>query len=75
MLRISKVNIVDLISTLSELRSIGVEYVDISGEEGQNVIALLFTKDYMLQGYENTFDDIQHEHKKKLTDDDINQLI
>lgn len=81
--RLKKVPIEVLLNALSELYAMGVEYVDIVGENGkeQDRIGLMYTQEYlskdMQDKIEDIIDDIIDEQFKddKLSDDDINQII
>lgn len=83
-LRIRKIYINTLINTLVELYDMGVDYIDLIGtvDDVQDSIGLSFSKEYMAEGMENNFDnisevDIKQDIKidKKLSDEDLNQLL
>lgn len=83
-LRIRKIYINTLIDTLVELYDMGVDYVDLIGtmDDVQDSIGLSFCREYMAKGMELNFDnisegDIDKDIKidKKLSDEDLNQLL
>lgn len=83
-LRIRKIYINTLIDTLVELYDMGVDYVDLLGtmDDVQDSIGLSFCREYMAKGMELNFDnisegDIDKDIKidKKLSDEDLNQLL
>ena len=83
-LRIRKIYINTLIDTLVELYDMGVDYVDLIGtmDDVQDSIGLSFSKEYMAKGMEINFDNISEEDieqdikvDKKLSDEDLNQLL
>lgn len=84
---LKKVDINELMDTMMELWTRGVDYVDIVIKPEENSIALMFTEDYLseeakekLLEMENDDEDSLSpdeyiEVKSKLTDDDLNQLM
>lgn len=83
-LRIKKIYISTFIDTLVELYNMGVDYVDLIGtmDDVQDSIGLSFSKEYMAKGMEINFDNISEEDidkdikiDKKLSDEDLNQLL
>lgn len=80
--KIEKIPLNELIETLVSLYNHGVDYVDIIGQPGEQFdrMAISFVKEYMTeQGKQNFFEmesNMEVEScNKKLTDDDINQLL
>jgi hypothetical protein len=84
------INVMSMIETLTMLYDKGVDYVDISGKQGdeQDEICFSFCKSYMDEEYKETFETgfVQEEEEEiiskpaprvtfKLTDKDINDLI
>lgn len=80
-IRIQKIPLDTLIETLVSLYNQGIDYVDISGKPGTDFdsMAIVFTRDYMTEeGKKNFGEDNELDLQigsRKLTDDDINQLI
>jgi hypothetical protein len=84
---LKKVDINELMDTMMELWTRGVDYVDIVIKPEENSIALMFTEEYLseeakekLLEMENDDEDSLSpdeyiEVKSKLTDDDLNQLM
>jgi hypothetical protein len=82
---LKKVDINELMDTMMELWTRGVDYVDIVIKPDENSIALMFTEEYLseeakeklleMEDDEDDFHDEYVEVKSKLTDDDLNQLI
>lgn len=78
-----KVDINELMDTMMELWTRGVDYVDIIIKPEDNTISLLFTEEYLsdeakenlLEMEDNDVPDECVEVKSKLTDDDLNQLM
>jgi hypothetical protein len=82
---LKKVDINELMDTMMELWTRGVDYVDIVIKPDENSISLMFTEEYLsdeakeeLDNAEEDEDDFHEECievKSKLTDEDLNQLI
>jgi hypothetical protein len=83
---LKKVDINELMDTMMELWTRGVDYVDIVIKPDENSIALMFTEEYlseeakeklleMEEDDEDDFLDECIEVKSKLNDEDLNQLI
>ena len=83
---LKKVDINELMDTMMELWTRGVDFVDIVIKPDENSIALMFTEEYlseeakdklleMEEDDEDNFHDEYVEVKSKLTDEDLNQLI
>jgi hypothetical protein len=83
---VKKVNIEMLMATLADLWNGGVQFVDIYGKLNNNdepdAVWLAFEKDYMHPKYVENFNMIINKEdrskinvKKKLSDDDLNELI
>jgi hypothetical protein len=83
---LKKVDINELMDTMMELWTRGVDYVDIVIKPDENSIALMFTEEYLSEeakekllemedDEEDDFHDECIEVKSKLTDEDLNQLI
>ena len=83
---LKKVDINELMDTMMELWTRGVDYVDIVIKPDENSIALMFTEEYLSEEAkekllemedddEDDFLDECIEVKSKLTDEDLNQLI
>jgi len=79
--KIQKIPLDRLIETLVDLYNKGVDYIDISGIQGEEFdrMAIVFTKDYMTEQGKINFGEVDELDLEigpsKLTDDDINQLI
>ena len=83
---LKKVDINELMDTMMELWTRGVDFVDIVIKPDENSIALMFTEEYLSEeakekllemedDEEDDFHDECIEVKSKLTDEDLNQLI
>jgi hypothetical protein len=82
---LKKVDINELMDTMMELWTRGVDYIDIVIKPEENSIALMFTEEYLsddakeklMEEHEedDDFPDECVEVKSKLTDDDLNQLM
>jgi len=82
---LKKVDINELMDTMMELWTRGVDFVDIVIKPDENSISLMFTEEYLsdeakeeLNNAEEEKDDFLDEYievKSKLTDNDLNQLI
>ena len=83
---LKKVDINELMDTMMELWTRGVDFIDIMIKPEENSIALTFTEEYLsdeakeklLEMEEEDDDDMPDEYvevKSKLTDDDLNQLM
>jgi hypothetical protein len=81
---IRKVHLDTFIEILVELYNKGVDYIDITGVQdgAEDKMAISFTTDYMMDGAEENFKDVPLEGmdinellNKKLSDEDLNQLI
>jgi hypothetical protein len=82
---LKKVDINELMDTMMELWTRGVDFVDIVIKPDENSIALMFTEEYLseeakdklleMEEEEDNFHDEYVEVKSKLTDEDLNQLI
>jgi hypothetical protein len=80
---LKKVDINELMDTMMELWTRGVDYVDIMINPKENTISLTFAEDYLSDEARESLpemeeDDIPEEYvevKSKLTDDDLNQLL
>lgn len=79
-----QVKIEHMMDALMELWNMGLEYVDVHGERGedQDSVVLEFSKAYMDEEYKDRFDEFFKEDTneegqvtKRLTDDDINRLL
>jgi hypothetical protein len=77
---IKKIPLDELIETLEDLYTKGVDFIDLVAGESENRISLIFSEEYMSDeakeyyaehGYED-----DHVHlDNKLSDEDLNQLI
>ncbi len=80
-MKIQKIPLDNLIETLVSLYNHGVDYVDIIGCPGEQYdkMAISFVKEYMTEEGKKNFGEMEPEMEmnssKKLTDDDLNQLI
>ena len=83
-MRIRKIHVKTLVETLVNLYDNGVDYVDVIGmlDDTQDSIGLSFSKEYMAKGMKKQFDNISEKSvvtdikiDKKLSDDDLNQLL
>jgi len=84
---LKKVDINELMDTMMELWTRGVDFIDIVIKPDENSIALMFTEEYLSEEAkekltemeddddEDDFHDECIEVKSKLTDEDLNQLI
>ena len=84
---LKKVDINELMDTMMELWTRGVDYVDIVIKPEENSIALMFTEDYLSEEAKEKLLEMEDddedslspdeyiEVKSKLTDDDLNQLM
>jgi hypothetical protein len=82
---LKKVDINELMDTMMELWTRGVDFVDIVIKPDENSIALMFTEEYLsdeakeklleMEEEEDDFLDECIEVKSKLNDEDLNQLI
>lgn len=82
---LKKVDLNELMDTMMELWTRGIDYVDIMIKPDENSIALLFTEEYLsdeakeklleMEEDEEGIPDEYVEVKSKLTDDDLNQLM
>jgi hypothetical protein len=82
---LKKVDINELMDTMMELWTRGVDFVDIVIKPDENSIALMFTEEYLsdeakeklleMEEEEDDFLDECVEVKSKLNDEDLNQLI
>ena len=84
---LKKVDINELMDTMMELWTRGVDFIDIVIKPDENSIALMFTEEYLSEEAKETllemeddddeddFHDECIEVKSKLTDEDLNQLI
>lgn len=77
--KITKVHIDSFIDTLVDLYNKGVDYIDIIATPGevQDSVGLSFCKEYMSEDMQEEFDDFPVDLivEKKLSNDDLNQLI
>jgi len=83
-LHIRKVHLNNFIEILVELYNRGVDYIDITGvQDGdQDKMAVSFREEYMMEGAKQHFKDIPHKGmdinellNKKLSDEDLNELL
>jgi hypothetical protein len=83
-MRIRKIHVKTLVETLVNLYDNGVDYVDVIGilDDTQDSIGLSFSKAYMAKGMKKQFDNISEKSvvkdikiDKKLSDEDLNQLL
>jgi hypothetical protein len=78
---IKKIPLDELIETLEDLYTKGVDFVDLVAGESENRISLIFTEEYMSdeakEHYaEHEYDEEDEIHiESKLSDEDLNQLI
>lgn len=81
---IRKVHLNNFIEILVELYNRGVDYIDITGlQDGdQDKMAISFTAEYMMEGADANFKDIPEKGmdinellNKKLSDEDLNELL
>jgi len=80
-----KVDINELMDTMMELWTRGVDYIDITINSEENTISLLFTEEYLSDEAKEALADMEYdeednveEHveiKGGLTDEDLNQLM
>lgn len=81
---IRKIHLNNFIEILVELYNRGVDYIDLTGAQDgdQDKMAISFTSDYMMKGAEQNFKDVPEKGmdinellNKKLSDEDLNQLL
>jgi hypothetical protein len=77
---IKKIPLDELIETLEDLYTKGVDFIDLVAGESENRISLIFSEEYMsdeAKEYyaENEFEDDHVHLDSKLSDEDLNQLI
>lgn len=79
---IKKIPLDELIETLEDLYTKGVDFIDLIAGESENRISLIFTEEYMSDeakeyyaDYEYDEEDNQVHIESKLSDEDLNQLI
>ena len=82
---LKKVDINELMDTMMELWTRGVDYVDIVIKPDENSISLMFTEEYLSDEAKEELDNAEEDEddfldecievKSKLTDEDLNQLI
>lgn len=82
---LKKVDINELMDTMMELWTRGVDFVDIVIKPDENSISLMFTEEYLSDEAKEELDNAEEDEddfldecievKSKLTDDDLNQLI
>ena len=82
---LKKVDINELMDTMMELWTRGVDYVDIVIKPVENSISLMFTEEYLSDEAKEELDNAEEDEddfldecievKSKLTDEDLNQLI
>lgn len=77
--KISKVHMDSFIDALVDLYNKGVDYIDIIATPGevQDSVGLSFCKEYMSEDMQEQFDNFPTDIiiEKKLSNDDLNQLI
>lgn len=83
--KIRKIPLEELINTLNEIHNCGVDFIDISGKNthDEDSINISFLEEYINPEYKEYFfenmniikDDEENITIKKLTDDDLNQLM
>jgi len=82
---LKKVDINELMDTMMELWTRGVDYVDIVIKPDENSISLMFTEEYLSDEAKEELDNAEEDEddfldecievKSKLNDDDLNQLM
>jgi hypothetical protein len=79
---LKKVDINELMDTMMELWTRGVDYVDIMINPKENTISLTFVEEYLSDEARESLPEIEEdlpdefvEVRGKLTDDDLNQLL
>lgn len=77
---IKKIPLDELIETLEDLYTKGVDFIDLIAGESENRISLIFTEEYMSdeakEYYAEHHEDNDELHiDSKLSDEDLNQLI
>ena len=81
---IRKIYLNGFIEILVELYNRGVDYIDLTGvQDGdQDKMAISFTEDYMMEGAKENFKDVPVQGmdinellNKKLSDEDLNELL
>lgn len=80
-----KVDINELMDTMMELWTRGVDYIDIMIKPEENTISLLFTEEYLSDEAKEALADVEYDEdddteeyveiKGGLTDEDLNQLM
>jgi hypothetical protein len=79
---VRKLDLYEMIEVLNQLYDMGINYVDLYGEshEYQDSLGFYFSKEYMDPEHAHEFDNLMTDDRdsssiRKLTDDDINQLL
>lgn len=73
--KIKKVPLEELIDTLVDLYNKGIDYVDIVPDPEKNRLSLIFSADYLSEEAKDEWEVIIDDVDKKLSDEDLNQLI
>lgn len=76
---IRKIPLDELIETLEDLYTKGVDFIDLVAGESENRISLIFTEEYMSEEAKEYYEEHGHDDEvhidSKLSDEDLNQLI
>lgn len=78
---IRKIPLDELIETLEDLYTKGVDFIDLVAGESENRISLIFTEEYMSDEAKEYYEEHPYEQDdelhidSKLSDEDLNQLI
>lgn len=78
-LKIRKIYLGTFIDVLVDLYDKGVDYIDLIAnlQDEYDIVGISFSREYMNDEYKSNFDEIPEGKnvEKKLSDDDLNQLI
>jgi hypothetical protein len=80
-MKVRKVHIMTLMTALSKVYDMGVDFVDLYGEteeDGEDSVTLGFSPDYVEENMIDTqeeFNKSKENKKQKLSDEDLNLLI
>lgn len=72
-----KIPLEALLDILEELYDVGVDYIDISGQQGEDsdVLSISFTREYVNEEFQENFEEETPIKHIELNDDNINDAI
>jgi len=72
-----KIPLEALLDILEELYDVGVDYIDISGQQGEDsdVLSISFTREYVNEEFQENFQEETPIKHIELNDDNINDAI